>query len=484
MPATYGIFIDWSDNLSYADSGEDVTARVLGDRGVSMERGRDQVKALAQPMAGRLDFALDNRTRDYSAKNTGSPRYAQLRPGHRVKVTANNGTAYTLATCILDDIPQEPALGAKSVRIPCLGVLSRLAGKRVTTGLYQGITTDVALGAILDAVGWPAGERALGVGQTVLQWWWLDDVDVFAALQALLNSEGPGAAIYERGDGYLVFENRHYRVLTARSTTSQGTFRDSGAAPWHREPFDLQPNLKGIINRAEVEVNVRTPQPVAEVWALGANLALAASTSVKLTVRAASGDPFRDAATPVLGTDYTLIAGTASMALDRTSGLSVALTVTAGAGGAIITVLRLRASLLPATTVRVTNTTDTSASRAKYGVRTYEEPIWPEIDLNLAQELCNAIVQSYQEPRATASITIEGADATTLGHCLAREVSDRVTVVEAQTGLNGDMLIERIRHDIGARARHVTTLGLEEVVPGTLPGLWDGATWDAGLFGY
>lgn len=485
MPAVYAVYCEWGDGGAFAGAGEDVTARVLGDRGVTMERGRDQLKELAQPMAGRLEFALDNRSRDYSTENAASPRYAALRPGHRTRVAATYaGVGYTLATCVLDDIAQEPALGTRAVRLPGLGMLSRLAGKRVTTALYTGITTDAAIGAILDAAGWPALQRAIGIGQTTFAYWWLEDVDALDALRTILNSEGPGAALYERGDGYLVFENRHYRALTPRCTASVATFADSGAGPWHREPFALDPNLKGIINRAEVAVNVRIPAAETTIWTLGATLNLAANTTVTFAVRATSGDPFIGAIAPVLTTDYTLLAGSSAITLDRTSGMTATLTITADAGGVIITGLRVRAQPLPATSVRVANTTDTSASRAKYGVRTYAEPVWPEIDINLAQELCNAVVQSYQEPRASATITVEGADPAMLTHCLAREISDRVTVVEAQTGLNTAMHIEHIKHEIGAVGRHVTTFGLEKATALGLPGLWDSATFDTGLWGY
>lgn len=479
-------YIDWDNSGTYdLTQGADVTARVLADRGVTMERGRDQLRALAPPMAGKLDFALDNRSRDYSAKNVTSPRYAQLRPGHRVRVTATNGgTTYPLATALLDDLPQEPAFGARSVGVPCLGLLSRLAGKSVTTAVYQDITTDVAIGYLLDAAGWPASERFINLGQTLLRWWWLDDADAFGALRTLLNTEGPGAALYERADGKLAFEGRHFRVLDGRANTSQGTFRDSGAGPWHREPFALQPNLKNVINRAEIPINMRTPLALAEVWALGANLVLAPLASVPLIIRATTGDPFQGAVTPVLGTDYTLIAGTVGMALDRTSGRAATLTVTAGAAGATLTALRLRAQRLAATTVRATNTLDTSASRARYGVQTWADSVWPEIDLDQAEGLCNAIVGAYREPRASARITIEGADAAMLAHCLTREISDRVTVVEAQTGLNGDLYIEHIRHEIGVVGRIVTTLGLEEVVPGTQSGIWDYTAWDQATWGY
>lgn len=463
MP-TVKAFINWSDSTTYTGTGEDVTARVLAERGMTMERGRDQLRALAPPMAGKLDFALDNRSRDYSTENAASPLAAQLRPGHRVRVTATaaGGTTYTLATALLDDLPQEPALGARSVGVPCLGMLSRLAGQSVTTAVYQGITTDVAIHAILDAVGWPAAERAIQTGATILAWWWLEGVDAFQALRALLNTEGPGAALYERGDGYLVFEDRHYRILTARANTSQATIRDSGASPWHGGPFTLAPNLKNVINRAELPVKIRTPQPLAQVWALGANLILAANTTTRLIVRDAGGEPFIEAVVPQLGPDYTLLAGTVTLTLDRTSGRAATLTLVAGAGGATITALQLRARRLVATEVRVYNTVDTSASQAKYGMRTWTAETWPEIDLLMAQDLANGIVNLYQEPRASAMITVPGDDAAMLAQCLAREVSDRITVTEAQSGLNTAMTIERIAHAIGVRGRIVTTFGLEK----------------------
>jgi hypothetical protein len=483
--ARYGVFCDWDDDGDYLDPGEDVSARVLADRGVTMERGRDQLRALAPPMAGKLDLALDNRSRDYSTENAASPLAGQLRPGHRVRVTATSGGAtYALATALLDDLPQEPALGARAVGVPCLGVLSRLAGKRLTTPVYQGITTAQALGYLLDAAGWPAAERVIWPGQTILAWWWLEDVDAFDGLRTILNSEGPGAAIYERGDGCIVFEGRHYRALTARATTSQAAFRDSGTGPWHRAPFDLQPNLKGVINRAEIAVNVRAAAALGQVWALGATLTLAPQATVGLQVRSASGDPFAGAIVPALGTDYTLLAGAATLTLDRPSGMSATLTVAAGAAGATITGLRLRAQPLPATTVRVTNTLDASASVARYGVRTYTDAVWPEIDLLVVQDLANAIVGAYREPRASARITVEGADAAMLTQCLAREVSDRVTVIEAQSGLNSDMTIEQIRHEIGAVGRHVTTFGLEKVQAGLTPLLFDFGRFDANVFGY
>ena len=479
-------FIDWNDNGSYLDAGEEVTNRTLVNRGVTMERGRDQLRALAPPMAGKLDLALNNRSRDYSTENAASPLAGQLRPGHRVRITAaSQGVTYPFATALLDDLVQEPAFGARSVKLPCLGTLSRLAGKVVSTAVYQGITTDVAINAILDAAGWPAAERSIQTGVTILNWWWLDKVDAFQALATLLYTEGPGAALYERGDGFLVFENRHYRILQTRCNTVQATFRDSGAGPWHGDPFGLAPNLKHVVNRAELAIKLRQARPLAPVWTLGANLILAPNTTTRLIVRATSGDPFVGAIVPVLTIDYTLIAGTVTMTLDRNSGLAVTLSVMAGAAGATLTALQLRAQLLPATTVSVANTVDTAASQSKYGIQTYAPTVWPEIDLLMAQDLANAVVNLYQEPRTSVSITVDGgATPEMLTQCLTREISDRVHVTETQTGLDADMTIEHIGHTIGPVGRIVTTFGLEKAGALIAYSIWDASNFDSAVWGF
>lgn len=470
MPApSYQFSIDWDNSGTFTGTGEDISARVLDAQGFTCERGRDQLRSLNPPAAGKADLgSIDNRSRDYSTENTSSPLAGKLLPGRRARAQATHlSTTYNLWAGIVDDIEQHPE--DKTVAIPLLGTLSRLAGQTVTTQLYQSITTDAAIGHILDAVGWPAGERSLQTGQTTLLWWWLDGADAFDAIAALVNTEGPGAAVYEDGRGYCVFENRHNRLTTARCTTSQATFRDSGTAPWHTRPFAFAANLKQVINTVSLPVNVRTVQGFAPVWQLSQPLIVPPGTTV--TIVATASEPFLNAVTPEDGTDYTVTSGSlASVTTDRLSGLSVAISLTGGASEATVTGLQLRAQLLAKTELRVASTVDVSASVAKYGTKTYEDAIWPEIDINTAQDFANAIALAYREPRAAATITVEGVDDTHRTQCLAREISDRITVVEAQTGLNADMMIEWIGHAVGNAGRsHVTQFGCEKA--GTLTSL-------------
>jgi hypothetical protein len=474
----YSWEIDWDNDGVWGEAGHDITARVLDEQGFTCERGRDQVLALGQPAAGRADLgSIDNRSKDYSTEYASSPLAGNLLPGRRARARAtHSSTTYALWAGIVDDIEQRPE--EKQVSIPLLGTLSRLAGQRVTTSLASGITTGVAIGHILDAVGWPAGERSLQPGLTTLQWWWLEDEDAFDAIARLVTTEGPGAAAYERGDGHFVFENRHHRLLTARATTAQATFRDSGAAPHHTTPFAFGAQLKDVINTVSIPVYTRTVLPPAVVWHYDQPFNLPPATTVR--IHAQASEPFFFATTPEAGVDYTVLVGSiASITLQTTSGQSVGIFLTAGAVGAQLSGLQLRAWPTTKVESRVTSTVDVSASLAKYGVRPYTLPVWPDIDVNTAQDLANAIALAYREPRASATITVAGVDDTHLAHCLGREISDRIRVVEAQTGLDADMMIERIEHriDWGGR-RHVTRFGCEKA---TVVGTY--ATWGVSVWG-
>jgi hypothetical protein len=465
--ATYRLDVAWGDSPTYADTGDNVTARVLPDRGLTCERGKDQIRSLAPPMAGRLDASLDNRSKDYSPENGASPLAGKLVPGHKVRLRATFASVtYDLFTGTLDDLPQHPELGARAVDLPCLGSLSRLKGVKVSTALYQNVRTDQALGSLLDAAGWPAGDRVLSTGRTTLLWWWCDDADAFDMAVTLLNTEGPGASLYEDGSGRIVFEDRHYRLTQARCTTSQATIRDSGAEPLHTEPFAYNPGLKDTITRVTTRVNVRTVQALDVAWQLGQDISLGASQA--LTFRAATGDPVTGAIAPVAGTDYTILSGAvASVALDRTSGAGITVTITAGASGATVRGLQLRAQKLTAQASDIVSAPVTPAPRVERG---YSLALWPEVQPNVAQDLCDAIVRAYKDARPTVSLTLEGASATMMTHLLSREISDRVTAVEAQTGLNADLFVERIARAVDlAGSRHRATLGLEKVTAAMYP---------------
>lgn len=467
------VLIDWNADSDFSDTGEDVSTRVRVQPGMRLSRGRDQIRSLAPPAAGSATVTLQNASGDYSSQNSGSPLAGNLLPGRTLRVRGFRGTRYNYNASLaynavgvpyngsaenaemwrgpIDDIQEDPSRMAKTVTLPALGTLSRLRRKLtasdvngISTALYQSITTDVALGYVLDAISWPAADRVLDTGKTTLLWWWLQDADPWDAMVAILNTEGPGTAIYEDGQGRIHFESRHYRLLTARCTAVQATFRDTGAEPLHSEPFSINPNLKDIINACQITVKTRSTDALGVVWTLGETVTLAPN-EVRAYI-ATNTDPFTAAVTPVNATDYTVTTGSlSSVVLNRTSGQSCTITLTAGSSGATVTGLQLRAQTVTVdNTIQVAETIDVTTSQNNHGYRPYVYPVREEISTNVAQDFCNAIVSAYQSPRPVVQITVIGSGADRLTQILNREISDRIHIVEARSYVDHPYFLEQI----------------------------------------
>lgn len=492
MPkATYAVDIDWNNDGLWTGTGEAVIARVRSSPGISSMRGRDQARSLAPPMASACTFDLDNQSKDYSPENAASPLFGTVLPGRPVRWQATfQAATFDLFRGVLQKPQQHPERLQQSVTLPCLGMLLRLVGQagqplRISTALFQNVRTDQCIGVILDAVSWPAADRVLDAGKSTLAWWWLDEEDPLAALIALLNSEGPGSAIYEDGKGRLHFENRHFRLTQARSTGVQSTFRDSGTEPLHSAPFFYDEGLDGVINEVVLSYRTRAAQALSVVWTAGATLTLGNNESRNLI--AVTADPFTAAVTPVQGTDYTVTAGAVtSVTLSRTSGQSTKLTFTGGANGATVTNIQLRAQLVTVqNTIEVSQQIDTAASKTKYGVRPYGQIVRQEFDLFVTvQDLANAIVSIYQNPRPTLGITINNAAAARLTDALKREISDRVRVIEASSSVDVQGFVEQITHlATMAGNLHLTRFGIEKASAVNYA-VWGTAIWGSSVWAF
>lgn len=462
-PNRYYMFLDFDNDGDFDGADEYVTPNVLVREPVTCRRGRDQVTTLSPIGAGDLTALLNNTSRIYSRENAAGALAGNLEPGRLVRLSQVQDTAETpLWTGIIHDLIERPDPTEKSVQLVGIGRLSALANVKVSTALYQSIRVDVAIGYLLDAVGWPTADRSLQVAQTTLDWWWLDDEDALTALQKLQDAEGQGAVIFEGKDGYLTFHDRHYRITASAATVVQATFRGTGAEPVHSAPLRYDPRRKDLVKTATFEYKLRTAKGLAEVWALGSTVTLGPNEVRKYQARDSAGDPFTAAATPTVPDgDYTVASGSlASITLDRTSGASVTITLTAGAAGASITGLRLRAQLVSVdNTVQVSNT----VADGTEGL-IFPYPILPEIALNTMQDLANAFVALNKSSRPQVQITLQTGPngvASRLTQARTRDISDRVNVRDTQTGLDSgdDFWVERIEHRIGGQY-HEASLGL------------------------
>jgi hypothetical protein len=474
MPlATYKVYIDFTGGGNFVEAHEDVTQRVLDARqAVQMNYGRDQARSLSPIKAGTAQLALNNRDRYLSPENTSSPLYGNVQPGRRVKITATVASVETtLYFGYLDDFDLDPDYDHRYVSADCLDSLGRLSGQRVSTAVYQGLRPGEAIGILLDAIGWPADRRDLDVGTTIMPFWWLDEDDAYEALMELVRSEGPPALATVDSSDRMVFRGRHHRLQRAASLTSQATWYSEDVEPMFSPPAQYNHGWKEIINSVVFQLPQRAIGAVETVWQSEGQIWVAAGDTLPVTARAT--DPFVSAVTPVQTTDtdadgnpngdYTLVSGTVTMSLSRTSGQSATIYITA-ASTAVIQDLKLRAA--PVSTVNTTLVrVEDEGSITKFGRRSLPEddaPIWgTRAD---AYGITQIILGQRAERLPTISVSMISANATRLAQQLNRNLSDRIHAIETHLGLDADCFIEQIDHEIseGGR-RHRTTFGLEKI---------------------
>lgn len=529
LPATIEarVLVSWNGSGDFTGTYDDVTDDVLGDTGLSIAAGKDGARTLDPPQVSSADFEVDNTDGRYSQERATSPVYQLVLPGRPVKVQALIGATdtydahtpydetdpydgvgtYDLARTAIDQISQTTELGNYRVGFDTLGIESLLVATTITVAVMTTPLVSECITAILDAVGWPADLRSIAISDTRLLYWWADDREPWAALLELLASEGPGAMYVQAGTFH--FENRNYRTTATRSTTSQASFFDQDAglpAPYDAtDPYDMpdfydgrasglwftalsyDPGFKNIYNRATYTTRQRTLQALGVVWSYGTPLVLSASQVVQLLAR--PNDPFQNAVTPALATDYTVAGGTVSVSLAATSGLVAFITITATSGTPTVSGLQLRAqALTSAYETTIVNSVDAAASIAKFSpIPGQNIPIplsidgWPEIDQPNAQAVCNAWVTRYMVQRPAVTIALRNANGAHVLQMMRRAVSDRITIGERNTGLQADLWINSIRHEATAMG-WTTILGCEKVeeVGGAV---WDLSLWDTGTWG-
>lgn len=104
MSASVGLktYVDWNDDGDFNDAYEQMAFKTRIDRPLAGERGRDQVRMLAPPMAGTSTMVADNEAKEFSPENSSSPLAGDLVPGHLVRQEARLWNTEYLADVMLD----------------------------------------------------------------------------------------------------------------------------------------------------------------------------------------------------------------------------------------------------------------------------------------------------------------------------------------------------------------------------------------------
>lgn len=463
MSSQMTIAVDWGKDGSFASTGDVVTTRVRGN--IEAQFGRDQSTNLTPTVSGLGSFALDNSSKDYSPRNASSPLFGKVKPARPVKITRVVGAnTYVIFYGHTDDSPINPDVESKTVGFSLVDSLADFRGQTISTPLFQGLRTGAIIDTILTAAGWTGG-RDLDTGATVVPWWWADGADVLDMLTQIVVSEGPPALLTMGPAGEIVFRDRHHRLIRTASTASQSTWRGTpGTEPVMSRGFVYDDAWRNIVNNVSISVDERAPSGTPEVvWSTDENTSLAASASTTIVLQAS--EPFKDAITPANGTDYQIIAGAlASVTLSRTSGQSTSITLTATGAGCTVQGMALRATSVPVVrTVQVTATDSTSIT--DYGQRgILNAPVWASRQdaKGIADQ---AVLQRAQPlPILTVPFICAGSQDARLDALLALDLSDRVTVTEAESALTSiPFFVESITHSTEGLTGHTVTFGLEAV---------------------
>jgi hypothetical protein len=445
---------DWSRQGVWTGPLEDASSYVLkGD--ISIAWGRDvQAEGVTlASTAGQMGFSLNNQKQLFSPENPSSPIAGKILPNRAVRYqVTNGGTIYTLLSGVLDTftVDGDPVSVFSGTVLDAWG---RPGGEKLSTGLYSGLRTGDAVNLVLDAIGW-TGPRDIDPGATYMPWWWEEGTDAATAIKKLVNSEGTPAIAYVEGATF-VFKDRHHRLLDARATTSQGLYTHiypAGTGPAgdfkiEKGTFSYNHGVLNIVNSATFAVDIRTPQPLAEVWASEDLTTVAAGQTVQIIVQ--SSDPFFGAIVPTAATGDILTQSGAvtSSTLSRTSGQAAILTLTCSTA-TVITRVAVRA--VP---VSVTRTVQVTAKDAG-SIGNFDTQEWPDDAAPVwanpydAQAIATKVVAVYANYRPTITFTVVVTNPVYLAEILDARISDRITVRNDKRGINGDFMIERLEHTI------------------------------------
>lgn len=531
---TMSVAISWNGSGLFDGAYDELRPRLL-QGSLTCRRGRDAARPLAGPMLASVGWRVHNQDRLLSPEWPGSGIYGEVEPGKPMRVEftvgdeldydadidydadvyySSGGETLPVAMGVLGTPEQQTTLGQYETGLSGNGAMARLREQPISTAMYSNIRTDEAIGHVLDAAGWPAADRVISIGDSTLEWWWLDEEDALTALDDLLATEGAPAAMYEDALGRIRFENRNYRGTQDRSTEVQAVFSDkfnrdieydadidyddpdilydAGAELMH-SGVDYAPDYEQIWNEATVVIQHRELQSSQKVWEYGAPLVLSAGETRTITVT--TSDPFQDQIAPASGTDYTVAAGSlaSTPTLTNVYAQRMGVTFVAGAGGATVNGVtsngpQIRAkpiTVLYSDTVK--NDVDASDSIAKYSPqnrpRTLSIPARSALNKATALAVANAAVTQYKDQHPILRLVVFNIDGEHLRRQLISEISDQIAIISDPLGLflGGEVYIEQIEHQRVPGALR-TTFVCERLSAQPGGALWDDGIWDSGLW--
>jgi len=486
--ASYKLQVDWANDGSWTGTGETIDMGRV--RGITCSFGRDRASQLTgKSKAGTLRATLDNRSGDYNQFNSDSPIYGNILPGRPVRLLGTSTTQSDQAIWqgYLVRITPQVFLGGDAIAIlECTGPLGQVNLDQIEVPMVTSQRTDQVVDDILDAAGWGAGSsyRTLDTGKTTISRYWKSATYTVPALQEIESTEG--GFVRESKSGQIVFDNRHHR-LSGVGLTSQATYSDASDAARVYSGLVMDDPLPHIFNIFQSEVQTYTTASVAVLWTLSETGASSPSiapgvartwiarypTSASAnsargvaawTTTAATTDMLANTAADGSGTNVTSDIGIAVSKSSETMDITL---TNNGSVTAYITKLQARGTAIsaddPASIKQEDATSQTAFGRRTWPSRTKFIP-----DTGEALDWADFNLSIYKDPTAVLQLSyFANRDTNAINEMLDRDISERVTVVAANTAdlsLNRDFFIEAVNHQIDANRLHQVTYLLSDAL--------------------
>jgi len=488
----YNVYVDWNNDGDFSDSLEDISADVTS---VQSRIGRNFASQLTgEAVAGTLTVVVRNETGKYSPFNTTGSLYGNLVPNRKIQFGSYYPIVKPLFTGFVESIiPQSERNKTQIAVITARGAFRRFSQQNIRVPMSTSVATGTAVGAVLDAAGWASADRSIDTGKTTMTRFFFSG----AALTGLRQVEHTEAGfIKETKDGKIAFEDRHHRLETATSNTSQATFADDGTGLSYTQ-IRQEDAMRLVYNEFLSPVRVYTVASIATLWthplATTTGTAPSLEDGESITILAEYPNETSDNnvigvetwTTPAATTDYLANTAANGTGSNKTTDLSIStvktsknmeVTITNGAGVKIyLTKFQARGTAVTLSDPATIKTSD-ATSQTKYGKRTYPRPSEAKFvpTQEEAQDWCLQALNAHKEPTATVQLTFAANQSDgTLSEALTREISDRVTIKannNVKFGINRDFYVESIQHAISTGGLHTCTYFLSDT--GGFAGFW------------
>lgn len=482
--ATYKVEIDWLNDGAFTGTSDDVTANV---RAISFTRGRNYASQLVgRSVSGRANIVLQDTSGTYSPNNANSAITGNVLPGRAVRISMDptGDPSFTTKWYGFTDriLPRPDIKNINTVQVVALGPLAYVNRGNVRVAMQKDVITSTAVGTILDAVGWPAGDREIATGQTTMTRYWAGEQKTLNALRTVENTES--GFVYETPDGKIGFKDRHSR-LKAPFTAAVGTWTDDPAGTVFYRPVRQLDPLRTVYNEFKAPVQLYSTAAGTVLWThpeTGTASPLIEIAETKTFwamfpsgfVTTALGD-FSDGEAIAVDAWTNMTSGVDWIANSSADGggtnLTAAINVTESkfatamlleienTGTQVAFLTTLQAKGVPLFRLDpVTMSVKDVDSQTAFGERTFTNtsPFIPNTDE--ADSWARLNMGIYKDPLPIASVTITGnRSSAMMKEITDRDISDRVKLVATGSsglGINEDFFIESERHTITTRRTH------------------------------